>query len=444
MVGLEAFLTAYDPSDLPGGSIDLLGFEAGYLFLAEKLLPDLTNVASRPRYFSVLCTGIRFADAEASSTAREQYRRRLESVLRLERLWILANVLASRRSGNGQLPTLAIRGIRYAEARVAEVEQKGLRSVTHQYRLLSRQAPYGLVGIYAAVAERLRMIERKTLTLTQDLGEPLAEAFVRETKMPKAVERAVREGAKVPVETLASWGERSHVSGRPGTKEKACLYDAAFNRNPTRFRMLSLLRAHPSAGEQETELARMRRIVKAIEREETNRDLLETMRFILEYENCYRLALLGLERLLWLCRVLPAGSITPKDLGEDAVLGTVADRLPRAYARFRKAMDSGKSHQDEISKLDNVNTFLAAAADACNDHLALAHVILDRHRDVQGGKFDRGRRKMPWIQAQDGRITLTVGQSGGQKKEMRLPEELEPHYYRFAAGDQLVKAACGP
>ena len=55
---VDLFLTAYDPSDLPGSSIDPLGFERGYLFLADKILPGLTNVASHPRYFALLCAGI--------------------------------------------------------------------------------------------------------------------------------------------------------------------------------------------------------------------------------------------------------------------------------------------------------------------------------------------------------------------------------------------------
>jgi putative ATP-dependent endonuclease of the OLD family len=59
-VAIDFFLTAYDPSDLPGASIDPLGFERGYLFLADKILPGLTNVAARPRYFGVLCAGVPF------------------------------------------------------------------------------------------------------------------------------------------------------------------------------------------------------------------------------------------------------------------------------------------------------------------------------------------------------------------------------------------------
>ncbi len=36
---ISAFLSAYDPSDLPGGTLDPLGFERGFLFLADKILP---------------------------------------------------------------------------------------------------------------------------------------------------------------------------------------------------------------------------------------------------------------------------------------------------------------------------------------------------------------------------------------------------------------------
>ncbi|RJO64281.1 MAG: hypothetical protein C4523_18710 [Myxococcales bacterium] len=63
---LTPFLTTYDPSDLPSASIDPLGFDRGYLFLADKLLPGLTNVASRPRYFSLLCLGAALASSDSS------------------------------------------------------------------------------------------------------------------------------------------------------------------------------------------------------------------------------------------------------------------------------------------------------------------------------------------------------------------------------------------
>ena len=65
---LDLFLTAYDPSDLPGTSIDPLGFERGYLFLADKILPGLTNVAAHPRYFALLCAGIHLSDNTVDAT----------------------------------------------------------------------------------------------------------------------------------------------------------------------------------------------------------------------------------------------------------------------------------------------------------------------------------------------------------------------------------------
>ena len=46
---LLPFLTAWDPTDLPGTSVDPLGFDRGYTWLADQLLPSLTNVANQPR-----------------------------------------------------------------------------------------------------------------------------------------------------------------------------------------------------------------------------------------------------------------------------------------------------------------------------------------------------------------------------------------------------------
>lgn len=109
---LAPFLSAYDPSDLPGGSIDPLGFERGYLFLADKILPGLTNAAGRPRYLSVVCAGALLAPP-ATGNERENIRIRADRVLRLERFWAVANVLASERSHD--LPVSGIRGVTFAQ-----------------------------------------------------------------------------------------------------------------------------------------------------------------------------------------------------------------------------------------------------------------------------------------------------------------------------------------
>ena len=105
----ETFLTSFDPSDLPGSSIDPLGFERGYLFLADKILPGMTNVASRPRYFSLICAGISLAREETEQTPQQAIVQRREAVLRLERFWALANVLA-----RGPTQAGGVRGVTYA------------------------------------------------------------------------------------------------------------------------------------------------------------------------------------------------------------------------------------------------------------------------------------------------------------------------------------------
>ncbi len=47
---LPVFLSAYDPAELPGGTLDPLGFTAGYLALADGLFPGMgltTSACSR-------------------------------------------------------------------------------------------------------------------------------------------------------------------------------------------------------------------------------------------------------------------------------------------------------------------------------------------------------------------------------------------------------------
>jgi hypothetical protein len=42
--------------------------------LADKILPGLTNVAGRPRYFSVMCAGIAISDESAGRRDGESLR----------------------------------------------------------------------------------------------------------------------------------------------------------------------------------------------------------------------------------------------------------------------------------------------------------------------------------------------------------------------------------
>lgn len=443
-IDFPVFLTAYDPSDLPGGSLDPLGFERGYLFLADKILPGLTNVADRPRYFSMLCAGAFLAEVDSGEPPRVQYQKRLDCILRFERFWALANVLAAVEQAGEELPISGIRGVTYASNKAHSLQRSNAKRTDANFPLLSRQVPYGVVGIYGAVADGMRFIDRKTLTLTPDLGEQLGAGFLQQTAVPNALIRAVQADKDITLDQLTAWGLRAHITGETFPIEQKCLSDA-LHRNPVRSRMAEVLSNHPFAGGKDTELERLARLLPALTVDNSNQDLQEAVSAIRAYEDSYRLAMLGFERLLWLCRTLPAAAIKPSELLSDAVLKRVCSELPKASQRFSTALDSGSTElfRQEIHRLDDTRRFMEQAAAACHSPVSLTREIMERHADVQRGKFDKGRRKMPWLEVTADRISLTMTRVGGLDREATKPTQISAHPYRLSSADALIQAARG-
>lgn len=436
---LNIFLTAYDPSDLPGGSIDPMGFESGYLFLADQLLPDLTNVASRPRYFGVLCASICITPVDSGDSPRVQYAKRLECALRLERFWALANVLATRGNSNGELPANSIRGITYAEAKASNVLEKNHQFVGADFPFLASQVRYGMVGIYGAVADRLRIIDRKTMALTPDLGERLGSAFIKETQMPSEVKSAVRDSGKVAAKALESWGRRSHIAGKTGRDESQCILEA-FHYNGLRSRMGELLLRFPYKDVHETELSRLARIFRAVKSDAAYKDLCQAMVVILNYERCYAQVLLAFERVLWLCRSLVSVGLSSTDISTDGVLKGVCQTLPKDLAQFHASLGevSAPMFKEGLSRLESVRAFLERLSRVCSSPSDLVAALLTQHTEVQSGKFDNGRRKSPWIETRDGKLSLAYTQVGGRTRELKDANEIVPHYYRTQAADEML------
>ena len=440
--GFSVFLTSYDPSDLPGGSLDPLGFERGYLFLADKILPGLTNVADRPRYFSVLCAGVSLAEIGMSDPPRLQYQNRLDCLLRFERFWALANVLATHDANGEDFPVAGIRGVTYAAHKAESLVHDSEHRADAEFKLLSRQVPYGVVGIYGAVADGMRFLDRKTFLLTPDLGERLAEGFLEESGIPPSLIKAVRENGDLPLAKLTEWGRRAHISGNLWPIETDYMHDA-LNRNPVRARMATVLAEHPFEESGDNEMARLRRILPQLASQETNQDLAEAVAAILTYETCYRLVALGFERLLWLCRTAPAGSISPSDIKADNVLSLLCERLPAASLAFGHSLDTGKTtlFRSELHRLEDTRRFLERAAAACDSKESLTRELMLRHDDVQRGKFDRGRRKMPWLELNANHIGLTLTRVGGLDREALTLADISPHPYRLSSADALIAAA---
>jgi len=439
---LDVFLTAFDPSDLPGASVDPLGFERGYLFLADKVLPGLTNAANRPRYLSVLCAGAYLAESQDGSP-RAQYEKRLDCVLRFERFWALANVLASREGGEDKWPSAGVRGVTYAMPKAETLVAKQLSRTNADFKLLSRQTPYGVVGLYAAVADGLHLIDRATMdvSLGMGLGENLAKSFLDETQAPTELRRAVREDGDVSVRDLTAWGARAHIADTYGMEEARCLKEAS-RLDDTRSRMLRILAEFPNVGEDRGELDRLDRIAKALESKAGHADLREAICGILAYEKCSRLVQLGLERLLWVCRTAQSADIAWAELGTDSVLDRVRESLPAAVKRLGGLLDAPTTEpfSKDLNRLADTRQFLELAASS-RDVGALVQATLDRHRDVQRGKFDRGRRKLPWLEVNGGRLNLTMTRVGGLNYEATTPDDVAPHPYRLASADAFNEAS---
>jgi hypothetical protein len=435
---LEPFLTAYDPSDLPGGSLDPLGFDRGYVLLADKILPGLTNVANRPRYFSVMCAAIALSDERAGgreSESPQQCRvRRLDAILRAERFWTLACVLGSRRDTS--LGVGGVRGIRYLERAVARIDERRETSTDADFLLLSRQMPFGMVGIYGSIGDDLGMIDRGSFTLGPDVGRRLALSFIGEAKMPEPIKRAIAGGGSAGLSTVASWGVTAHVNAPRGCEENRALNDALIA-SDVRRRMALLLAAHaPSEGEHE--LVRMVRIAQALAGSDNDPDLRESLRAILAFEDCYRLVLLGFQRLLWTCQTQEPYSIELRKVHDDKVLAMIVDRLPAAADAFQRAIDEGQTQAfvKGLERLNDARMFVSEASRATTAG-DLVERILARHRDVQYAKMDGGRRKMPWLEARDGMVAPTLASAIRVARPPERVDDVLAHPYRTVAADHF-------
>jgi hypothetical protein len=372
----------------------------------------------------------------ADSTPRELLRQRQETILRLERFWALANVLA-RPDGSG-----GVRGVTYAKDCVKEISRRGDSRTTAKYGLLSRQSQYGAIGMYANVADGMRFLNREDFTLTPALGEVAAEAFLDETDLPDSLRRAVLNDTDISLSTLRDWGERAHVEGEIKLAEAKCFLDA-LHCDPVRSCMAGLLTLHPCRSDQETELARLARVHRTLTESGKHPGLRQAVACILNFESCYQICILAFERILWLCRHHTAACVTLAELDGDPVFQSVRDRLPIQVRGFLDTLDNGDdpAFRHDLDRLSDVRGFLEEAGASVGDIQTFIGAIISCHSDVQHGKFDRGRPKMPWIERNDSRINLTMTRAGGMNSEATIPEHITPHPYRLRAADALISAS---
>jgi hypothetical protein len=411
---LDAFLTTFDPSDLPAASIDPLGFDRSYTGLAEALVPGLTSAGTRPRYLSVLCAGALLA-AQHRLTLADGAELRLNGIERLERLWALACTLAWQRDEKLAMPGL--RGITYAERQISRITGSVAPA---NYQLLSRQRPYGAIGIYGSVAVRLRLLQAGSLAPTPGFGAELAAAFLDETKVPASVRAAAAEPSRgaytVPVEELVTWGRRAYVEARAGARERRILSDA-FSFDGRRAEIGALMQATPRKTN-ETELQQLRRISV-----NSSPSLARLIHVVAAYERCFQLSVHGLQRVLLLADRLHDAPLAA--LSMDPSLVQAASAMPKAVqtlGRARKRL-AGTAAAPEPGSLDEIDVALRALAESDRPE-TFGLELLRRHKRVQDGK-----RKGVWAEARAGAIR----RCGGPDPRDVTDDAAASHPYRTTA-----------
>lgn len=437
MLEIQPFLTAYDPTDLPGGSVDPLGFDRGYELLADKILPGLTNVANRPRYLSAYCAALVLLDEDAEffGTERDVREMKRERILQFERLWTLSCGLATRDDPE-RLPGNGIRGLRYVQAHIQRIRTGS----DGDFRLLLAQARYGMIAIYGSLADKLRLASNDDHQLTEP-GRKLGEAFLRETDIPAAIRGAVMKPKSVPVDVLAAWGQRAHVNAPYGVEERASLVEV-LQQHPTRRRMCDHFLAQPR-GADESELRWLGRMLPALEAS-TDRDLAEAVRAILAYERAFAALLAAFQRVVRFCQAPPFQYELARAAG-DAPLARLQEAMPSVHAELDRAFCEVQSaqFQDGLDRAGDVRRFVAAAA-AMKSTPDFVATVLQRHREVLAARVSGGRPKMPWVEIVDGGVAkATLASAQEIRDDVASEDAIPPHPYRTWAAERFFAAPGG-
>lgn len=418
------FLTSYDPLDLASGSVDVLGFQLGYIALADKILPGFTTTTIAPRYVSMLCAALRLAQdkyPDSTATPIQLRLQRLEVVKSYERAWALACGLAATEERIGRQAVESLRGITYVRRRLSELSNREKYIRTSTFNLTVNQVRYGGIGAYSAFLEECHLASMRSLSL-RPLGFTLAEAFPK----PGWTLAVDDEDTPLSLDELQNWGQQSHlgafVKAEARTLAKALQggEEGGWEDN-IRWTMLRLLAR--DGKEEFAELDLLKSILLGIKRgrfEQLNlpadcqQQIYAALVIILPYERlsqCFQ----------FLFDAVRASATDESEVRLKTVSGQ--SNVLDAHEALRSAardLTAGLNRAREIHRRtsEEVQTVLREAGiisllpliEAISSPHDMVSLVLDRHRDVQQGKFDKGERKAPWVRRDtaDGKVRLTA------------------------------------
>jgi hypothetical protein len=456
---LRLFWTAYDPLDLASASIDVLGFQAGYIGLANKLLPGFTTVTTSPRYVSMLCAAVAAAEAAfpGSGDAAVRIRQtRMAAVKSYERAWALACGLAANDTAIGDKAVDGLRGVRYVNRRLSELSGREKSIRTSSFNLLANQVRYGGIGAYSTLLEDCHLATMGSVT-SRPLGMQLAESFPR----PGDGLSVWDEDRPLPLDGLREWGARCHL-GEFTREEARCLALALRGGeeggwdDDVRWTALRMLAAVGEDGDGEQDL--LDRLLISIR--DGGADRLKSPLPCLRQIEAALVLIQPYERLYQAVQFLFDAVRAAATDEPEARLGSLATTAP-CLSAHHGARSAASALLDAIERAAAIHLqtaqdlhgafgqagvlAFAEAARGAPDAADLLVLVLDRHRDVQQGKFDRGEPKAPWVRRDqaNGSVRLTA-------QRHQLPrsgryegwEQIPWHPYRTYGARRFVRA-CG-
>lgn len=448
---IHAFWTAYDPLDMAGESIDPLGFMAGYISLADRILPGFTTITHVPRYLSMLCGALQVALETVGEVQNVTNRRRLviEKIKLFERAWALSCGLVESGTAIGRRATEDLRGIRAVRHWLDLHEGKD--KVTASFSLLSNQVRYGGIGAYSAMLEALHLADMHALSL-RPLGEQLANAFQSPAEFNLDV---THDESRLEKALLLEWGRQVHAGDLSPNEARILRQalrgseEAEFD-DATRWSMLRLIRSvDPESETDEKRLFKNCRggitSFKKPENELTCDRIETALRVIEPYENLYQ----GTLFIFNSARMLAANQSSVdlravlRSLGVDQACAAITSNSSRLLNEYNDSSSDPSSlgaAWQSLPKLGLVE--LAKAFQAVKDEELVLKEVFTRHLRVQEGKFDGGIPKGPWIRYAPGstsQLVLTAQKFGFAQSEFpRTWQSIERHPYRTRAARRFV------
>lgn len=451
------FWTAYDPLDLASGSIDVLGFQTAYIALANKLLPGFTTVTTSPRYVSMLCAAVAAAEASLPGGADSAVRlrqRRMAALKSYERAWALACGLAAVDGAVGDIAVDGLRGIQYVRRRLSELSGQIRAIRTSSFNLLANQVRYGGIGAYSTLMEDCHLATMRSVA-TRPLGARLAESFTR----PDDDLAVWNEDCPLPLDRLREWGLKCHLG--EFTRDEGRWLATALRggeesgwEDDVRWTALRLLAQVGDEGIAESDLLeRMLRATRGVHADRLKapspcvRQIEATLVLIHAYEPLYQAVQFLFDAVRAAVTDEPEARL--EKLAATAPCVSALRSLRSAAGDLFTAMEDAAAIHPETAN-DCSAAFATAGvvafaetARGVPDGVDLLGLVLDRHQDVQQGKFDRGERKAAWV-----RRDATSGSAHLTAQRHHLPrsarydswDQIPWHPYRTYGARRFVKA----